>query len=342
MKKSHGMNRASGSVLRSDTTRRPLVAVCVYGRERAWHRNDVRVSTVLRNRECLYTRFMTRSRLLQTARVFARRFAGHSQFANIKHKKAREDARRCKAFQRVFNAIGAAVRAQGGDANPESNPRLATALEMARGVRMPKEKIALALESAKGSGARATGPVSDLELVVYEAYLGTEPLLIECLTDNRRRTAPRLRHLLNEHGGTLAPDGAVLWQFNRVGRVLIRCCPRFEQAWLDAIIDTGLVENLEHYRADAQPNGDKTKENEEYVELETAPELLSALEEHVRQLADQIRHESTFSMEIVSAELAWKRKSEAGTSEGSERPPELDELIQALEAEDDVQRVISG
>jgi hypothetical protein len=114
---------------------------------------------------------------------------------------------------------------------------------------------------------------------------------------------------------------------SRVGRVLIRCCPRFEQAWLDAIIDTGLVENLEHYRADAQPNGDKTNENEEYVELETAPELLSALEEHVRQLADQIRHESTFSMEIVSAELAWKRKSEAGTSEGSERPPELDELV---------------
>jgi transcriptional/translational regulatory protein YebC/TACO1 len=282
---------------------------------------------------------MIRSRVLPLLRQCRRTFAGHSQFANIKHKKAREDARRCKAFQRVFNAIGAAVRANGGDTDPQSNSRLATALEMAREVRMPKEKIAAAIETAKGSGSRTTPSAATLELVLYEAYLGTEPLLIECLTDNRRRTVPRIRHLLSEHGAVLAPDGSVLWQFERIGRVLLRACPQFEQNWLDEIIDTGLIENLEHYRAD-----ERSDEVEEYVELQTTPDQLWKLEEYVRKQVDTLasRSESATTVEILSVEPAWKRRPEASAVGSQQRPSELDELIQALEAEDDVQRVVTG
>ncbi|KAK4529891.1 hypothetical protein CCYA_CCYA02G0748 [Cyanidiococcus yangmingshanensis] len=287
---------------------------------------------------------MTRFRIWPLLKQCRRAFAGHSQFANIKHKKAREDARRCKAFQRVSSAIGAAVRAHGGDANPQSNPRLATALEMARSVRMPKERIAAAIETAKGSGGRSSPTSADLELVIYEAYLGTAPLLIECLTDNRRRTVPRLRHLLSEYGGVLAPDGAVLWQFDRIGRLLLRASPYFEQSWLDRMIDTGLVQNLEHYRGDASSMESATTEGEEYVELETAPECLSELEEHIREQFAEMNdpNETASKVEIISAEMAWRRRSEASTANTQDRPEELHELVQALEAEDDVQRVITG
>jgi YebC/PmpR family DNA-binding regulatory protein len=142
--------------------------------------------------------------------------SGHSKWSSIKHKKGAADAKRGQLFSKLSRAI--IVAAKEGGPDPDGNLALQNAIEKARSYSMPKDNIERAI--AKGSGADAEG--SNFETVVYEGY-GPEgvAVLVEALTDNRNRTASEVRHAFAKHGGNLGTTGAVAWQFERRGVVLV-------------------------------------------------------------------------------------------------------------------------
>jgi YebC/PmpR family DNA-binding regulatory protein len=142
--------------------------------------------------------------------------SGHSKWSSIKHKKGAADAKRGQLFSKLSRAI--IVAAKEGGPDPDGNLALQNAIEKARSYSMPKENIERAI--AKGSGADAEG--ASFETVVYEGY-GPEgvAVLVEALTDNRNRTASEVRHAFTKHGGNLGTTGAVAWQFERRGVVLV-------------------------------------------------------------------------------------------------------------------------
>ena len=142
--------------------------------------------------------------------------SGHSKWSSIKHKKGAADAKRGQLFSKLSRAI--IVAAKEGGPDPEGNLALQNAIEKARSYSMPKDNIERAI--AKGSGADADA--SSYETVVYEGY-GPEgvAVLVEAVTDNRNRTASEVRHAFTKHGGNLGTTGAVAWQFERRGVVLV-------------------------------------------------------------------------------------------------------------------------
>ena len=136
--------------------------------------------------------------------------AGHSKWANIKHRKARQDASRAKVWTKVIREI--TVAAKGGP-DPEDNPRLRLALEKANQSNMPKDTIKRAIQ--KGSG---TGETGSLEEIVFEGYgPGGVAILVETMTDNRNRTVSDVRHAFSKFGGHLGTDGSVAYLFNKLG-----------------------------------------------------------------------------------------------------------------------------
>ncbi len=141
--------------------------------------------------------------------------AGHSKWANIKHKKQKEDRRRAKLFSKLSRRIAVAAREGGGD--PEFNPDLRMAIEKAKNNNMPNENIEKAIK-------RGTGELEgvDYESFNYEGYgPGGVALFLEITTDNRNRTASEIRHILSEHGGNLGESGCVAWMFERRGQLIL-------------------------------------------------------------------------------------------------------------------------
>ena len=136
--------------------------------------------------------------------------AGHSKWANIKHRKARQDASRGKVWTKVIREITVAAK-DGPD--PNDNPRLRLALEKANAANMPKDTIKRAIE--KGSG---TGETGELEEIVFEGYgPGGVAILVETMTDNRNRTVSDVRHAFTKYGGNLGTDGSVSYLFKKLG-----------------------------------------------------------------------------------------------------------------------------
>lgn len=141
--------------------------------------------------------------------------AGHSKWANIKHKKAKEDAKKGKVFTRFSKEITVAAREGGGD--PSMNPRLRTIIEKAKIENMPSENIQRAIKKGCGELEGAT-----YEQVMYEGYgpYGVA-VMIEALTDNKNRTVADIRHVFSKMGGSLAENGAVSWMFKHMGVVTL-------------------------------------------------------------------------------------------------------------------------
>lgn len=141
--------------------------------------------------------------------------AGHSKWANIKHRKAAQDARRGKIFNKLIRELSVAAR-QGGD-EPADNPRLRAAIDKALANNMTKETIQRAVDRGAGN---ADGDA--MEECVYEGY-GPEgvAVMVECLTDNRNRTVSEVRHAFGKHGGNLGTTGSVAFMFHRQGRLLL-------------------------------------------------------------------------------------------------------------------------
>lgn len=141
--------------------------------------------------------------------------AGHSKWANIKHKKSREDAKRGKLFSKLSKQIAVAAREGGGD--PEMNSDLRLAIQKAKDNNMPNDNIERAIK-------RGTGELEGVnyEKFVYEGYgPGGVALYLELMSDNRNRTAAEIRHLLTKHGGNLGESGCVAWMFNRKGQLIV-------------------------------------------------------------------------------------------------------------------------
>ncbi|HET9461349.1 MAG TPA: YebC/PmpR family DNA-binding transcriptional regulator [Gaiellaceae bacterium] len=160
--------------------------------------------------------------------------SGHSKWSSIKHRKGAADAKRGQLFSKLSRAI--IVAAKEGGADPAGNLALQNAIEKARSYSMPKDNIERAI--AKASGADAEG--SSFETVIYEGY-GPEgvAVLVEALTDNRNRTASEVRHLFAKHGGNLGTTGAVAWQFERKGVVLVPADGVDEEALLMTAAEAG-------------------------------------------------------------------------------------------------------
>ena len=163
--------------------------------------------------------------------------AGHSKWANIKHRKARQDASRGKVWTKVIREI--TVAAKGGP-DPDDNPRLRLALEKANSANMPKDTIKRAIE--KGSG---TGETGTLEEIVFEGYgPGGVAILVETMTDNRNRTVSDVRHAFSKYGGNLGTDGSVPYLFKKLGLIHISK-DLSDEKLMDLVIESGALDYTE-------------------------------------------------------------------------------------------------
>lgn len=235
--------------------------------------------------------------------------SGHSKWSTIKRKKAAEDQKRGKIFSKLIREITVAAREGGGD--PDANPRLRTAIDNARAQNMPSDNIDKAIQ--RGTGEL---PGVSYEPVTYEGYgPGGVALFIECLTDNEKRAVAAIRHLLTKHGGNLGKDGSVAWMFDQKGRILVDASEHDEEDVFLAAIDAGAEDVVEE---------------EGYFRVTTPFTAFHAVQDAL--------HEA--DVEIEEAELAMIPRSTVAV-EGATAEKVL-RLVDALEDEDDVQRVAAN
>jgi YebC/PmpR family DNA-binding regulatory protein len=237
--------------------------------------------------------------------------SGHSKWSSIKHKKGAADAKRGQLFSKLSRAI--IVAAKEGGPDPDGNLALQNAIEKARAYSMPKENIERAI--AKGSGTDADA--SSFETVVYEGY-GPEgvAVLVEAVTDNRNRTASDVRHAFTKHGGNLGTTGAVAWQFERRGVVLVSA-PGADE---DVLVLTA-----------AEAGADDVELDGSSFVVTSAPESLTPVREALE--------EAGFAVESV--ELAMVPKTTVAVSDES-TARRIVRLVEGLEDTEDVQDVYAN
>ena len=237
--------------------------------------------------------------------------SGHSKWSSIKHRKGAADAKRGQLFSKLSRAI--IVAAKEGGPDPDGNLALQNAIEKARSYSMPKDNIERAI--AKGSGADADA--SGYETVVYEGY-GPEgvAVLVEAVTDNRNRTASEVRHAFTKHGGNLGTTGAVAWQFERRGVVLVSA----DGADEDTLVLTA-----------AEAGADDVELDGSSFVVTSAPEAVTP----VRQALD----EAGFAVESV--DLAMVPKTTVAVSDES-TARRIMNLVEGLEETEDVQDVYAN
>ena len=237
--------------------------------------------------------------------------SGHSKWSSIKHKKGAADAKRGKLFSKLARSIIVAAKEGGGD--PTNNMALANAIEKAKSYSMPKDNIERAIAKGAGEG----GDANAFETVVYEGY-GPEgvAVIVEALTDNRNRTASDVRHAFAKHGGQLGSTGAVLWQFERRGVVLVT---------------SDGVDEDELFMAAADGGADDIEADGDVIQVTSTPEALQAVRGAIEGAG----------FPIESAELSLLPKNTVAVDdEGKAR--QLMRMIDALEDDDDVQEVYAN
>jgi YebC/PmpR family DNA-binding regulatory protein len=232
--------------------------------------------------------------------------AGHSKWANIKHKKAATDAKRGKIFTRLIKEITVAARLGGGDAS--ANPRLRLAMDKAMGQNMPKDTIERAIK--RGSGGLEGASYEEIR---YEGYgIGGAAVIVDCMTDNRTRTVADVRHAFSKYGGNLGTDGSVAFLFKHCGQIVF--APGIdEDKVMEAAIDAGAE--------DVQTSDDGS------IEVTTGPYDFIAVKEALAKAG----------LKPELAEVVMQAQNEIElTGEDGQR---MQKLIDALEAIDDVQDV---
>ncbi len=235
--------------------------------------------------------------------------AGHSKWANIQHRKGRQDAKRGKIFTKLIKEITVAARMGGGDAN--ANPRLRLALEKARENNMPGDNIDRAIK-------RGTG---ELEGVTYEEvrYEGYGPagaaVMVDCLTDNRTRTVADVRHAFSKHGGNMGTDGCVAFLFKHCGQLMFP--PGTDE---DKLMEAALEAGAE----DIVSNEDGS------IEVVTGPYDFSTVKEALEKAG--------FKAEF--GEVTMKPGNETELS--GDDAVKMQKLLDALENLDDVQEVYTS
>ena len=234
--------------------------------------------------------------------------SGHSKWSTIKRQKGTEDRRRGLAFSKLARAI--AVAAKDG-ADPESNFKLRLAIEQAKSANMPKETIKRAIDRGVGKEGR-----EEFEEAPYEGYgpSGTA-ILVEALTDNKKRTVSALKNIFERGGGNLASPGSVAYQFEKMGLITVRKPKDVDQAML-SVIDLG-AEDVE--------------EATDAIEVYTKP---ADLEKFKAKLKDS-------GFEILESQIFMRPKMIVVIKEKKEADKIL-RLMENLEAQDDVQRVFAN
>jgi YebC/PmpR family DNA-binding regulatory protein len=232
--------------------------------------------------------------------------AGHSKWANIKHKKAAQDAKRGKVFTRLIKEITVAARMGGGDIN--SNPRLRLAVDKAYDQNMPKDNVERAIK--RGSG-ELDGV--DYEEIRYEGYgIAGAAVMVDCMTDNRVRTVADVRHAFTKYGGNLGTDGSVSFLFNHCGQLIF--APGTDE---DKLMESALESGAE----DVISNDDGS------IEIITAPYEFITVKEALEKAG--------FNAEF--AEVTMKSSNE--TLLTGDDAIKMQRLLDALESLDDVQNV---
>ena len=235
--------------------------------------------------------------------------AGHSKWANIKHRKERQDAKRGKIFTRLIKEITVAARMGGGD--PGMNPRLRLAVDKAQDSNLPKENIERAIK--RGSGGLEG---ANYEEIRYEGYgIGGAAVMVDCMTDNRTRTVADVRHAFTKHGGNLGTDGSVAFLFRHCGQMVF--APGTNE---DELMEAALEAGAE----------DVVTSDDGSIEVITAPNDFSSVREALRK--------SGFRPEL--AEVTMKPTAE-NTLTGDDAA-RMQKLLDAIESLDDVQEVYTN
>lgn len=165
--------------------------------------------------------------------------AGHSKWANIKHRKAAQDAKRGKIFTKIIRELVVAAKEGGGD--PNDNPRLRAAMDKALGANMKKDTIEKAIDRGTGN---AEG--DNYEELTYEGYgPGGVAILVECMTDNKNRTVGEVRHAFTKHGGNLGTNGSVAYLFEKKGQFVFGDNVE-EEALMEAALEAGAEDFIAH------------------------------------------------------------------------------------------------
>jgi YebC/PmpR family DNA-binding regulatory protein len=235
--------------------------------------------------------------------------AGHSKWANIKHRKAAQDAKRGKAFTKLIREL--VVAAKQGGPNPEDNPRLRAAVDKALGANMTRDTIDRAI--ARGAG---TNEADNMEELTYEGYApGGIAVLVEVMTDNRNRTVAEVRHAFSKRGGNLGTDGSVAYLFSRVGQISFAPGADEEQI-MDAALEAGAE--------DIEANDDGS------IDVTTAWEEFTAVKEALE----------TAGLEAAGGEVTMLASTTVPVdADGAEK---IMALVDALEDLDDVQNVYTN
>ncbi len=235
--------------------------------------------------------------------------AGHSKWANIQHRKGRQDEKRGAAFSKLAKEITVAAKMGGGDIN--FNPRLRMAVDKAKGQNMPKDKIDNAIK--KGTGELEG---VNYEEIRYEGYgVAGAAVMVDCLTDNKTRTVADVRHAFSKHGGNMGSDGCVAFQFKHCGQLMF-APGTDEEALMDAALEAGAE--------DVVTNDDGS------IEVITAPNDFS----DVRDTLEAAGFKAEFG------EVTMKPDNETELS--GEDAVKMQKLLDALEALDDVQEVYTS
>lgn len=234
--------------------------------------------------------------------------SGHSKWANIQHRKGRQDAKRGKEFTKAAKEIIIAAKS-GGD--PTGNARLRSAIAAAKAINLPKDRIEAAIR--KGTGQDAGGDIAE---IFYEGYgPGGVAVIIETATDNRNRTVADLRHLMTKGGGNMGESGSVGWMFERKGVITLNKEDYTEDQLMEAALEAGAD--------DLHDEGDVW---EIYTAMEDFNNVREALEK-----AD---------LKMLSAQLAMIPKT--NTTVDLETARKVIRFVEALEDHDDVQNVYSN
>jgi YebC/PmpR family DNA-binding regulatory protein len=235
--------------------------------------------------------------------------AGHSKWANIKHRKGAQDAKRGKVFTKIIKEITVATRLSGGDL--EANPRLRRAVSNARSNNMPQDNIFRAIK--KGTGELEG---VNYEEMIYEAYgpIGIA-IYMEVITDNKNRTVSELRHILNKNNGSLAEPGSVSWMFRRVGMIILVSNLPDENTLLNDILESGA-------------NDFEINDNEAYVSTEQSE--LMVVKENL-----EIRGYNIKSSELIMSPNSLQ-------SVDIENADKVLNLMEIIDNHDDVNQVYSN
>ncbi len=235
--------------------------------------------------------------------------AGHSKWANIKHKKAATDKKRGKLWTKLIREVTVAAKDGGGEI--EVNPRLRLAVDKAQGANMPKDTIERAIQRGAG-GAEG----DDYEEIRYEGYgPGGAAVMVDCMTDNRNRTASEVRHAFTKHGGNLGTDGSVAYMFARRG--ILSYEPGADE---DAIMEAALEAGAE----------DVVTADDGSIDVYTTPEDYESVK---RAMIEAGR-------EPGNAEITYEAETKSPLDQ--EAAEKLLKMVDVLEDLDDVQEVFTN